>query len=160
MFMPVHHVRRIALAALAACALVLAACGGEDDQAFIDASKKVTTEISDIGEDIGTTVSGAASQDDAELERQFTELADRAGKAVDDLDALDPPSEDTETTVNDLSSALTKGQKDLESIAAAAGDSDAAAARSATEELVKDSPAISAGNKKLKEQTEELESES
>lgn len=155
--MPALPVRRITGAALAAGALALTACGGEDEQAFIDASKKASTEISAIGQDIGTTVSGAGEQTDAELQRQFTALADRTGKAASDVDALDPPNDDIQKTVDELSSALTKGQKDLESIASAAEASDADAARSATQELIKDSPAISAGNTKLEEQTAELE---
>lgn len=157
--MPAHRLRRIAGVAVAAAALALSACGGEDDQDFIDASKKTTTEISAIGQDIGTTVSGAAQETDADLQKEFTELADRAGKAVEDLGALDPPNDDIQTTVDELSSALSKGQKDLENIATAAGASDADGARTATQALVKDSPAISAGNTKLKKQTADLESE-
>lgn len=157
--MPAYRLRRLAGVAVAAAALALSACGGEDDQEFIDASKKTTTEISAIGQDIGTTVSEAADQTDAELQKQFGALADRAGKAVDDLDGLDAPNDDVQKTIDDLSSALTKGQKDLENIATAAGASDADGARNATQELVKDSPAISAGNTKLKEQTAELEKE-
>lgn len=155
--MPAHRLRRIAGVALVVAAGALSACGGDNEQEFIDASNKTTSEISAIGQDIGSTVSGAGDQTDAELRRQFTRLADRAAKAVKDLDALDPPDDDIRKTVDELSSALTKGQKDLENIASAAGASDAAAARTATQELVKDSPAISAGNRKLKEQTAKLE---
>ena len=157
--MSAHRVHRIAGAAFAAGAHALGACGGEDEQAFIDASGKATTEISALGQDIGMTVSGAGEQTDAELRRQFTALANRAGAAVEQLDTLDPPNDDLETTVDDLSAALAKGQKDLEGIASAAGASDAAAARSATQALVKDSPAISAGNEQLKEQTKKLDAD-
>lgn len=157
--MSAHRLRRIAGVALVVSATALAACGGEDDQAFIDASKQASTEISAIGQDIGTTVSAAGEQTDAELQRQFAALADRTGKAADDVDALDPPNDEIQKTVDDLSSALTKGQQDLENIASAAEASDADAARAATQQLVKDSPAISAGNTKLKEQTAELENE-
>lgn len=155
--MSVHHVRRLTGVAVAAAALALGACGGEDNTEFIDASKKVTADISAIGQDIGETVSTADQQTDAALETEFTTLADRAGKAVTALGDLDAPEDDITKTVDALSSALTKGQKDLENIATAAGASDAEGAKSATEALVADSPAISENNTKLKEQTAELE---
>ncbi|MGK2936790.1 MAG: hypothetical protein ACSLFR_03135 [Solirubrobacteraceae bacterium] len=155
--MPVHHVRRRTGVALAAAALALSACGGEDNSEFIDASKKVTADISAIGQDIGETVSTADEETDAALETEFTTLADRAGKAVAMLGELDAPKDDITTTVDALSRALTKGQKDLENIATAAGASDADGAKAATEALVTDSPAISENNAKLKEQTAELE---
>jgi hypothetical protein len=155
--MSTHRIRLLAGTALAAAALLLTACGGEDDQAFIDASKKVSTEVSALGQDIGETVTGADEETDAQLQTQFTELADRAGAAVKDLDALEPPNDDVKKMVDDLSSALTKGQKDLDGIATAAGASDPVGARTATTSLVTDSPAISAANTKLKAQTAELE---
>lgn len=155
--MRVHQARRMAGVAFAAAALAITACGGEDNTEFIDASKKVTADISAIGQDIGETVSTANQQTDAALQTEFTELADRAGKAVTALGDLDAPEDDIKTTVDALSSALTKGQKDLENIATAAGASDADGAKTATESLVADSPAISENNTKLKEQTAELE---
>lgn len=155
--MRVHQARRLTGVAFAAAALAITACGGEDNTEFIDASKKVTADISAIGQDIGETVSTANQQTDAALEKEFTTLADRAGKAVTELGDLDAPEDDITKTVDALSSALTKGQKDLENIATAAGASDADGAKAATEALVADSPAISENNTKLKEQTAELE---
>lgn len=155
--MRVHQARRLTGVAFAAAALAITACGGEDNTEFIDASKKVTADISAIGQDIGETVSTADQQTDAALQTEFTTLADRAGKAVTALGDLDAPEDDITKTVDALSSALTKGQKDLENIATAAGASDAEGAKSATEALVADSPAISENNTKLKEQTAELE---
>lgn len=155
--MRVHQARRLTGVAFAAAALAITACGGEDNTEFIDASKKVTADISAIGQDIGETVSTADQQTDAALQTEFTELADRVGKSVTALGDLDAPEDDISTTVDALSSALTKGQKDLENIATAAGASDADGAKSATEALVADSPAISENNTKLKEQTAELE---
>lgn len=157
--MPAHQLRRIASVALTGAALGLAACGGDDDTEFIDASNKVTADVTAIGEDIGTTVTGAGQQTDAELQRQFADLADRAGKAVTAVEDLDPPNDEITTTVDALSSALAKGQQDLENIAAAAGASDADGARTATQELVKDSPPISESNRRLKTQTAELADE-
>ena len=155
--MRVHQARRLTGVAFAAAALAITACGSEDNTEFIDASKKVTADISAIGQDIGETVSTADQQTDAALQTEFTELADRVGKSVTALGDLDAPEDDISKTVDALSSALTKGQKDLENIATAAGASDADGAKSATEARVADSPAISENNTKLKEQTAELE---
>lgn len=160
--MPAHHARRAAGALLTAAALALGACGGDDGdstQEFVDASNKVTAEVSALGQDIGTTVTAAGEQTDAALQTQFSELATRAGDAVEGLDALEAPDDEVGGTVDALSTALTKGQKDLENIATAAGSSDAEGARTATQALVADSPAISEANTKLKEQTAALQSD-
>ncbi|MBJ7520906.1 MAG: hypothetical protein JHC84_14510 [Solirubrobacteraceae bacterium] len=157
--MRVHQARRLTGVALAAAALAITACGGEDNSDFIDASKKVTADISAIGQDIGETVTTAGEQTDAALQTSFSELADRAGESVTALDDLDAPEDDIQTTIDSLSTALKKGQTDLDNIATAAGASNADEARAATEALVADSPAISENNTKLKEQIAELEKE-
>lgn len=155
--MSVHHIRLLAGTGLAAAALALAACGGEDNQEFIDAAKTASTEVSAIGTDLGPAVAGAAQKTNAELQTQFTTFADRVGKSVKDLKALDPPNEDVTSTVDALSTALTKAEKDLNDIAKAAGAGDAAAAEKASATLVTDSPPITESNTKLKKQVAELE---
>lgn len=155
--MRVHQARRLTGVALAAAALAITACGGEDNSDFIDPAMKVTADISTIGRDIGETVSGAGEQTDAALQTSFSELADRAGQSVTALGELDAPEDEINTTVDGLSSALTKGQTNLKNIATAAGASDPDGARAATEALVADIPAISENNTKLKAQIAELE---
>lgn len=155
--MPRHQVRRLTAAVVAAAVLVLAACGDEDTADFVRDSNRVTSEISAIGRDIGTAVSGAGDQTDAELERQFAALAGRVGDVRTRLDDLDGPTDTIADTIVSLSDALAEGQKDLKDISEAAGAGDAAAARTATEALVADSPAISTYNRRLKTQTADLQ---
>jgi hypothetical protein len=79
----------------------------------------------------------------------FAGLADEAREAVADLQALDPPASER-AKVGALVSALGTAARDLDAIAVAARGNDADAARSATETLVEDSPAVQAANRALK----------
>jgi hypothetical protein len=150
-------VRRRVLPAVALVALAFAGCGGDskkdDDKAdaakakataaaaFKTGAKAATTETTKIGDDLGTAIQDASKQTDAALAAQFTSLASRARGVVGDLNALETPQA-SRAEVTALVGALTTGAQDLDAIATAARAHDASSARSATQTLVQDSPAI------------------
>jgi len=161
---PKSRVRRRVLPIVALVALAFAGCGGDskEDDAAADAAKAkataeaafkkgataATAETTKIGEDLGTAIQGASRQTDAALAATFTSLAGRARGVVSDLNALETPQE-TRAEVTALVGALTTGAQDLDAIATAARANDASSARSATETLVRDSPAIKAAKDAL-----------
>ena len=147
--------RRSRLIVAVAIAALAAGCGGGGDDAakkdaakFRSGAKAATTETTKIGTDLGTAVQAARNQTDAALAATFTDLASRARAVVADLNALDPP-DPSRAKVNALVSALGTGAQDLDAIAAAARAHDASSARSATETLGRDSPAIKAAKDAL-----------
>lgn len=155
--------RRRVLPIVALVALAFAGCGDskKDDKAaaaakakaaaataFKTGAKAATTETTKIGDDLGTAIQGADKQTDAALAATFTSLAGRARGVVSDLNALQTPQE-SRAEVTALVGALSTGAQDLDAIATAARGSDASSARSATETLVKDSPAIKAAKDAL-----------
>lgn len=157
-------VRRRVLPAVALVALAFAGCGGDskkDDDAadaakakataqavFKKGAKAATTETTKIGDDLGTAIQGADKQTDAALAADFTSLASRARGVVGDLNALETPQE-SRAEVTALVGALTTGAQDLDAIATAARAHDASSARSATQTLVQDSPAIKSAKEAL-----------
>ena len=147
--------RRALVGALAALALGLAGCGGDDGASAEDFKRdfaQVNDQILAIGDDIGNGISSARGETDAELAREFAGLAKRARAAKTRLDGLEPP-EDLEDERDRLSAALERGAADLTDIAAAARTHDAKAARSATQRLVRDSPPIRNARRALARKT-------
>ena len=158
------RVRRRVLPIVALVALAFAGCGGDskkDDEAaaaakakaaaaaaFKTGAKAATAETTKIGDDLGKAIQGAEEETDAALAATFTSLAGRARGVVDDLNALETPQE-SRAEVTALVGALTTGAQDLDAIATAARAHDASSARSATETLVRDSPAIKAAKDAL-----------
>lgn len=158
------RVRRRVLPTVALVAIAFAGCGGDgkqDDEAaaaakakaaaaaaFKTGAKAATTETTKIGDDLGKAIQGAENETDAALAATFTSLASRARGVVADLNALETPQE-SRAEVTALVGALTTGAQDLDAIATAARSNDAASARSATETLVRDSPAIKAAKDAL-----------
>ena len=96
----------------------------------------------------------ARSSNNAQLAATFSGLTSRTRKTVAKLGSLDSPNE-ARKKVDALESALDTGAKDLAAITSAARESDAAAARSATEKLLRDSPAIQKANAALKAEVAE-----
>ena len=144
-------------------ALAIAGCGSDSkDDGAADAAKataaaaaafktgatQATAETTKIGNDLGTAIQGAKKETDASLAATFTSLANRARAVVSDLNALDTPQE-SRAEVTALVGALSTGAQDLDAIATAARGNDASSARSATETLVRDSPAIKAAKDAL-----------
>ena len=158
------RVRRRVLPILALVALAFAGCGGDskkDDEAaaaakakaaaaaaFKTGAKAATAETTKIGEDLGTAIQGADKQTDAALAAEFGRLATRARGVVGDLNALETPQA-SRAEVTALVGALTTGAQDLDAIATAARAHDASSARSATQTLVQDSPAIKTAKEAL-----------
>lgn len=155
------RVRRRVLPIVALVALAFAGCGddnGKSDDAakakaaaaaaFKTGAKTATAATTKIGEDLGTAIQGADKETDAALAATFTSLATRARSVVADLNALDTPQE-SRAEVTALVGALTTGAQDIDAIATAARAHDASSARSATETLVRDSPAIKAAREAL-----------
>ena len=157
-------VRRRVLPVVALVALAFAGCGGDskkDDEAadaakakaaataaFKKGAEAATTETTQIGDDLGTAIQGASKQTDAALAAEFTSLASRARGVVSDLNALQTPLQ-SRAEVTALAGALTTGAQDLDAIATAARAHDASSARSATQTLVQDSPAIKTAKEAL-----------
>jgi hypothetical protein len=158
------RVRRRVIPVVALVALAFAGCGDDskkDDEAaaaakakaaaaaaFKTGAKAATTDTTKIGDDLGTAIQGADKETDAALAATFTSLASRARNVVADLNALETPQE-SRAEVTALVGALTTGAQDLDAIATAARAHDASWARSATETLVRDSPAIKAAKDAL-----------
>jgi hypothetical protein len=138
--------RLLPLAALlAAVALTGAGCGGSDEPSAADAQtaySSVRTQISGLGDSIGTAINGASRQNDVQLSSAFAQLNDRGQAAIERLDALEVPDELRDER-QALSDALDQGTGDLADIASAARASDADAAREAAQQLIADSKRIS-----------------
>src|SRR4051812_24308932 len=85
---------------LIAGAFVLAGCGnsGNDGPSATDAQEKyaqVDKELSDFGKQLGTSIGSASTKTDVQIEAEFTQLADTAKGKVDELKAIEVPSDVT-----------------------------------------------------------------
>lgn len=136
--------RLLPLAALLA-AFALAGCGGGSDQPSASdaqtAYSSVRTQLTGLGSSIGVAITAASRETDAQLAAAFSALAARGRAAVARLDELDVP-DDLVAKRNALRDAVEKGTGDLSDIATAARASDAAAARTAAQQLIADSQQI------------------
>jgi hypothetical protein len=134
-----HAVTRslIALLLSAIVMLGIAACGGDDgdDQAFQDDFPALSERIASLGEELGNTIETAENASDEELANEFENFAQELGELRQELDDLEPP-EDLADEREDLVSAMGEVRSSLESIASAAEEGDAEAAREATLELI------------------------
>jgi hypothetical protein len=126
-------------------ALIGAGCGGGSDQPSADdaqsAYSSIRTQISGLGDSIGSAMTGASRQTDVQLANSFSQLDDRAQATVERLQALEVP-DDLRDERQALSDALDQGTGDLADIARAARASDAAGARAAAQQLIADSQQI------------------
>jgi len=140
--------RLLPLAALlAAVALAGAGCGGDsgsDGPSAADtqtAYSSVRAQITGLGDSIGTAITGASRDNDAQLADAFARLNARGQAAVARLQALEVPDE-LKDERQALSDALDQGTGDLADIASAARASDPAAASKAVQQLIADSQQI------------------
>jgi hypothetical protein len=127
--------RAAALCLAALVSLAFAACGEDDDTAFKEDYNTAVKPLSELNDDIGSSLRGAAGQSNDAIAKKFQELADKAQQARDNLAELDPP-EDAQKSFDQLLSSLQKGTDDLRAVATAAEDGDPAAARQAAQDLV------------------------
>ena len=145
------------MAPLALGAVVVAfgaGCGGggeksDDGAAFKKDAASLAAKTSLLGDDLGTAITTASTKTDAQLTAKFTELTSRARTIVTQLKALEP-TDSARQKVADLAEALDVGTGDLDAITKAATNGDAAGAKTATEKIVADSPAIKEANDALK----------
>lgn len=136
--------RLLPLAALlAVAALIGAGCGSssDDQPSAADAQtaySPIKVQITGLGESIGTAMTSASRESDAEFADAFAQLNVRGHAAVARLNALEVPN-DVKDERQAFSEALARGTADLTDIASAARASDAAAARAAVKQLIADS---------------------
>ncbi|HEV3376599.1 MAG TPA: hypothetical protein VG126_04905 [Thermoleophilaceae bacterium] len=126
-----------ALAAVLAT-LVLAACGGGDDEEFSEDFPGLSERIAALGEEVGNALETADTASDRELAGQFERFDQRLGELRRELEELEPP-EDLADERDDLVRAMGDVRESLGDIADAAEDGDPQAAREATLELVEGS---------------------
>jgi cytochrome c556 len=135
--------RLLPLAALLA-AVAAAGCGSSDAPSADDAKtayQSVRTQLSELGTSIGGAIQGAGRSTDSQLSETFSSLKENGRDTVARLDDIKvPDSLDDERQA--LRDAVAKGTDDLADIATAAKASDAAAARTAAQQLVSDSQDI------------------
>ena len=127
--------RAAALSLAALLSIAFAACGDDDDEAFKEDYNAAVKPLSELNQDIGSSLRGAAGQSNDAIAQRFEELADKAQQARDNLAEIEPP-EDAKESFDQLLSSLQDGTDDLRAVATAAEDGDPAAARQAAQDLV------------------------
>jgi hypothetical protein len=128
--------------ALLAVGALLVGCGGSGDTDKFKKDYKADRQtLREIGNDIGSAISNAPNDSASALAAKFRSLASRTQTLLNSLRKLKPPGK-VKSDFNALSSALSKGRRDLSAIASAATSNDANAAGAATRALITDSPAI------------------
>lgn len=114
----------------------VAACGGDGgSEAFEDDFPALSQRIVTLGEEVGNAIEAAGETTDEELANEFDGFARDLGDLRQELEDLEPP-EDVADERDDLVEAMGEVRVSLEEIADAAEESDPAAAREATLELV------------------------
>lgn len=111
--------------------------------------RAISTAIQKLGSDVGKSVTGASSNSDEMLAKNFGKLARNTNGIVQLLEDMTAPNAKLTRQKEALINALTVGADDLDAIAEAAGAHDVDAARKATIKLSKDSPAIAKARKAL-----------
>jgi hypothetical protein len=131
------------LAALTAVLVALfaaAACGGSEDGSgdFTKEFASINTSLKTLGDEIGTTLTNAPSQTNAQLASAFSGYATQLQTLRTKLDDTSPPG-DLKQDVFALSEAMAQAAKDMIAIAGAATAGDPAKAKAATMTFVSDS---------------------
>ena len=126
-----------ALAVLTAVLVTLfavTACGGSGSGGSEDFSKEfasINTSLKTLGDQIGTTLTSAPSQSNAQLASAFSGYASQLQTLQTKLDDTSPP-DDLKKDVDTLSEAMAQAAKDMLAIAKAATAGDPAEAKTAT----------------------------
>jgi predicted nucleic acid-binding Zn-ribbon protein len=129
--------RRLTALVIATLALPgVAACGGDDEsEAFNEDFPALSQRIVTLGEEVGNAIETAGETTDQQLAEEFDGFARDLGALRRELERLEPPEEVADER-DDLVEAMGEVRASLEEIADAAVESDPAAARAATLELV------------------------
>jgi len=107
--------RRLAALILAA-ASALAGCGGGDSrEEYTKDLRDLDRELSQLGDEVGETISAAPQTPDEELARRLGDLADRTGDLEDELDGLDAP-DDVQPEQDRLEKAVARAKGALEQL--------------------------------------------
>jgi hypothetical protein len=143
--------RRAGASAVLCAVVVIAAvgCGSSDSKKFVDDYNKVVKKNSTLASDVGSAITGAPGKTDAQLAKQFDDLAARTRREADDLDKLSPPDsagDELDALVKDLRPAAGH----LSDVASAARAHSSSKARTATQALVNDSEALAKEEDALK----------
>ena len=133
--------RRAVPVLAAVAALALAGCGGDQRDSFRSDYRSLDAQIGTLGEQVGDTITGAATKTNGQLSARFDALARRARDLVNRLDDTDPPANLTAAR-NRLARALRGIARDLRALSDAAASGDGGTARSATLRIAVDSPAV------------------
>ena len=145
----------LTLMAVLVAALALSACG-ESGPTKADYKKQfepVNQQIKDLGSAVGDAVTNAEGKANAALDAQFADLSTQSKELADDVSKLEPPADDIRKNQDALVDALREAARGLQSISAAAGAGNAAAAKAATIKLgTTTSAAIKASREAIEQQ--------
>jgi hypothetical protein len=143
-----------ALAALlGATAIALGAgCGEDEQETYAEDLRPLNRQIGSLGEYTGTAIEGAGSKTDAQIERQFDQIADELGRLRRKLQGLEPP-DDLAAIQDEVVEAMKATENALRGIEQAAAASDPGAARKATVELVRASEDLREARRRLARET-------
>lgn len=143
--------RPVALLLLAVAAVALAACGSDNggDSSYEKDAKATVLAVRAAGDKLGTVLQGASSQTDAALTSQLEAVQTQTAAALAKIKALDPPDDKAQKLVDALATAFSRANTDVVKLTDAVTANDPTGARSATEQLVKDSPAVKVANNAL-----------
>ena len=111
------------------------ACGDDSNDEFKDQYNQAVRPLSQLGDEVVASLTGAGQGSDRELARELDRYADRAARVRRNLSRLEPP-EGTEDQFDDLLAALKESAGDLRAVAASATEGDPTEARKATQDLV------------------------
>jgi hypothetical protein len=138
--------------ATGAALVLLAGCGGSSSSSSSNFKPGYTSAMKALGttaSQIGTTIEGAASQSDSQLEGTFKSLATHWQTGTGQLDKLTAPSS-VSTEFASLKGAASRVETDLNAIASAASSHSQTAAKTAAEHLVIDLAAGKTADTKIR----------
>jgi hypothetical protein len=140
---------RVAMCVSIAALIVSAAPAGAAAPSLKAQFAPLNLQIKKIGTDIGTSIKGAENATDVQLAKSFAGLAQRAAASSGNVGKLKGATGAKAAMQRTLQLALAKGAIDLARIATAAATHNAAHAKAATIQLIKDSPGVSSARTTL-----------
>lgn len=141
--------KRTCTAAVVALALAAAGCAGDDSDQFREDYNAAVERLASISTDIGSAAATQGDQTNAQIAREFREIAATAEQTRSDLAGLDPP-EGAQEEFDGLLAALEQGVRNLRSVARAARSNDPQAADRAARKLTRSGDEITRAENALK----------